>query len=153
MGGIFTNKMSLKGKWFCFCKLRPTCLPHLEIMIQVHQQTGSMCLMQYLNLHFKFDTLFTSPRKSGQSQILIHHAWMMFLALISKFLIVESWLSFMLGKMKQSKMRCMLFTKGMLDLKATGFPFFLYGSVAWERKRKVWLSDRLLLLGRQGTLD
>ena len=46
-------------------------------------------------------------------------------------------------KAKQNEMHA-LFTKGMLDLKATGFPFFLYGSVAWERKRKVWLSDRLL---------
>ena len=44
---------------------------------------------------------------------------------------------------KQNEMHA-FFTKGMLDLKATGFPFFLYGSVAWERKRKVWLSDRLL---------
>ena len=35
------------------------------------------------------------------------------------------------------------YLKGMDELKHAGFPFFLYGTVAWERKRKVWLSDKI----------
>ena len=54
----------------------------------------------------------------------------------------------------QSKQEYMheLYTSGLLELQKMSFPYFLYGSVAWERKRKVWLSDQLVeFLGCEST--
>ena len=49
------------------------------------------------------------------------------------------------GKDKQKQQELMtLFTNGLADLEKAGFTYFMYGSLAWERKRKVWLSDPLL---------
>ena len=37
-----------------------------------------------------------------------------------------------------------LYTSRLLELQKMSVPYFLYGSVAWERKRRVWLSDQLM---------
>lgn len=126
----------------------------MGIMIKVHRKTRSISLMTYLTLHFKFGKSVYELKEKQPKQDCdlssIDDTFGRYFDILDCGVLVE--LHARQDEAKQDEIHA-LFTKCMLDLKAAHFSFFLYGSVAWERKRKVWLSDQLLsFLGLEESL-